>query len=83
MSIQCEALQGEALRARTASNQSASLDRLEQARTTIVQWYTNWTYQRRVSHSRRALEALPEHILHDIGWPNVDDRLPGINKKPS
>ncbi|MFK0685138.1 DUF1127 domain-containing protein [Ochrobactrum sp. BD61] len=37
-----------------------------------------WAYEGRVRRSRRVLEALPEHILHDIGWPNVDDRLPGI-----
>ncbi|MHC5233675.1 DUF1127 domain-containing protein [Brucella sp. LJL56] len=40
----------------------------------------SWSYQRRVRRSRRVLESLPEHILHDIGWPNVDDRLPGIAK---
>src|SRR5690606_31682771 len=39
-----------------------------------------WSYERRVKRSRRVLESLPEHILHDIGWPNVDDRLPGIAK---
>ncbi len=38
------------------------------------------SYERRVKRSRRVLESLPEHILHDIGWPNVDDRLPGIAK---
>ncbi len=37
-----------------------------------------WAYEGRVRRSRRVLESLPEHILHDIGWPNVDDRLPGI-----
>ncbi len=40
----------------------------------------SWSYQRRVRRSRRVLESLPEHILHDIGWPNVDDRLPGSAK---
>ncbi|MEJ5019727.1 DUF1127 domain-containing protein [Ochrobactrum vermis] len=42
-----------------------------------------WSYQRRVRRSRRVLESLPEHILHDIGWPNVDDRLPGISRNTS
>lgn len=42
-----------------------------------------WAYEGRVRRSRRVLESLPEHILHDIGWPNVDDRLPGIPKKPA
>ncbi|ASV85703.1 hypothetical protein CES85_1469 [Ochrobactrum quorumnocens] len=78
MSIQCEVVQE-----RNTSNLPAFLSRLEQARTAIVQLYATWAYQRRITRSRRALEALPEHILHDIGWPNVDDRLPGIPKKPS
>ncbi|MBR7651252.1 DUF1127 domain-containing protein [Ochrobactrum oryzae] len=39
-----------------------------------------WSYGRRVRRSRRVLEALPEHILHDIGWPNVDDHLPDIHR---
>lgn len=39
-----------------------------------------WRFNRRIRRSRRMLEALPENILHDIGWPNIDDRLPGINR---
>jgi len=42
-----------------------------------------WAYEGRVRRSRRVLESLPEHILHDIGWPNVDDRLPGIPRNPA
>jgi len=42
-----------------------------------------WAYEGRVRRSRRVLESLPEHILHDIGWPNVDDRLPGIPRNPN
>ena len=42
-----------------------------------------WADEGRMSRSRRTLESLPEHILHDIGWPNVDDRLPGIHRNPT
>jgi len=42
-----------------------------------------WAYEGRVRRSRRVLESLPEHILHDIGWPNVDDRLPGPHQNPA
>lgn len=78
MSIQCEMMQK-----RSASSLPVIISRLEQARTLVMQWYASWIYQRRVTRSRRVLEALPEHILHDIGWPNVDDRLPGIPRKLS
>jgi len=78
MSIQCEVMQK-----RNASNLPAIPSWLEQARNAIAYEYVKWAHQRRIAHSRRMLEALPEHILHDIGWPNVDDRLPGMPKKPS
>lgn len=42
-----------------------------------------WAYEGRVKRSRRVLESLPEHILHDIGWPNVDDRLVGTPRNPA
>jgi uncharacterized protein YjiS (DUF1127 family) len=78
MSIQCEALQKQ-----HTSNLPAIMMRLTELRRTFEQFYSDWTYNRRIKRSRRVLESLPEHILHDIGWPNVDDRLPGIAKKQS
>jgi len=76
MTIQCESLPKH-----PTSNLAAIVRLLEQARQTIAQHYSDWKYTRGIKRSRRVLESLPEHILHDIGWPNVDDRLPGIARK--
>lgn len=35
-----------------------------------------YLHERSLQRSRRILEALPGHILSDIGWPNINDRLP-------
>ncbi len=78
MSIQCELLEKQ-----QTPNLPAIMMRLTEARKTFEKFYSDWTYNRRIKRSRRVLESLPEHILHDIGWPNVDDRLPGIAKKQS
>lgn len=56
---------------------------LEQARNSVMQRYSDWTRSRRINRSRRILESLPEHILHDIGFPAVVDRLPTTARKPS
>jgi len=71
MSIQCEALQNE-----SGSRPSVIPSWLQTNIVSVVAFYAEWAYQRRVKKSRRMLESLPEHILHDIGWPCVDDRLP-------
>ena len=69
----------------TVQCQSASNDKATTI-TTAPLWILElqiWAYEGRVRRSRRVLESLPEHILHDIGWPNVDDRLPGIHRNPT
>lgn len=71
MSIQCEALQNQC-----GSRPSLIPSWLQANIATLSELYSNWKYQRRIKKSRMMLEALPEHILHDIGWPCVDDRLP-------
>lgn len=77
MSIQCEALKSEC-----GSHPTIIPYWLQDKIASVVSYYSYWTYQRRIKKSRRMLEALPEHILHDIGWPCVDDRLPGITRNP-
>lgn len=76
MSIQCEALQNEC-----GSRSSLIPSWLKANLATLGALYSNWKYQRRIKKSRMVLEALPEHILHDIGWPCVDDRLPAQTLK--
>ncbi|MFS2326986.1 DUF1127 domain-containing protein [Brucella sp. H1_1004] len=71
MSLQCEALQNEC-----GSRSSLIPSWLKANLATFNEFYSNWKYHRHIKRSRRALEALPEHILHDIGWPCVDDRVP-------
>lgn len=53
---------------------------------TIAPWLlelTSWVYAqlhdwarvRRIKRNHRILETLPDHILQDIGWPNVNDHI--------
>ncbi|PWL17687.1 hypothetical protein DKP76_07890 [Falsochrobactrum shanghaiense] len=65
----------------TASPLHSVTDRLKGAGVFVAQSYKAWAHRRRVAGSLRILEALPEHILHDIGWPNIDDRLAGPERK--
>lgn len=71
MRIQCEALQNEC-RVHPTLIQSWLQARIR----SVVAFHTEWSYQRRLKKSRKMLESLPEHILQDIGWPNMNDRLP-------
>lgn len=70
MSIQCETLSAH----RAPPLRSANW--LHRARVSIARGRAAWIRQRRVKRSLRVLESLPEQVLHDIGWPNLSDRLP-------
>lgn len=76
MSTQCEALQNEC-----GSRSSISSRWLRDKTASIASFYSQWVHQRQIKKSRRVLESLPENILNDIGWPSVEDRIPGIPKK--
>ncbi|NKW10143.1 DUF1127 domain-containing protein [Ochrobactrum tritici] len=83
MTIQCQS----APNGRTTAMRFTATSSAANAPSWLLEFYAKvqkqveiWSFERRVRRSRRVLEALPEHILHDIGWPNVDDRLPGIAK---
>ncbi|MFQ0812974.1 hypothetical protein AVM02_11960 [Brucella anthropi] len=81
MTVQCQsAPNGRTTVLRFASTSSvANLSSwLPELYSKVQRQVENWSYERRVRRSRRVLESLPEHILHDIGWPNVDDRLPSL-----
>lgn len=84
MSIQCETLQNRRISPPSAlSNWANGANWIRDHLASIAAIYSDWAYQRRVTKSRRTLESLPEHILQDIGWPCIDDRLADIGKKPS
>lgn len=82
MTVQCHTLSQSAsvgrlgiARAVSASPDAPAMSRLLNIWARIRNQMELWSHERRIKRSRRILEALPEHILHDIGWPNVDDRL--------
>ncbi len=72
MSVQCRSIGAVA---RVGDNRPSRLQVFLKAAQLQMQI---WSYQRRLAHSRRILESLPDHIRSDLGWPNIDDRLAGI-----
>ncbi|MBB5701655.1 uncharacterized protein YjiS (DUF1127 family) [Ochrobactrum daejeonense] len=82
MTVQCHTLTQSASIGRTGIARNASALPDASAPSWFLDIWTRirnqaelWSHERRIKRSRRVLEALPEHILHDIGWPNIDDRL--------
>lgn len=70
MSIQYETRQ------RRRGSPTSILFRLQQSFTSLfATHYSQWLCRRRVRKSSKILESLPEHILHDIGWPSANDCL--------
>ena len=76
MGIQCETLSTH------RAAQFRSTNWLHRARVFIAHGRAAWLRQRRVKRSLRVLESLPEQILHDIGWPTLNDRLPDAPNRP-
>ena len=66
MSIQCQ----------TASAHPDTHSRLSRLYSVLADRFDAWSQERRRKNSLRILEALPDHVLHDIGWPDINDRLP-------
>jgi uncharacterized protein YjiS (DUF1127 family) len=41
---------------------------------TLTRLASDWRAARESAHTRRVLGALPNEVLKDIGWPEVDGR---------